>query len=99
MTTQTGPQLKTVLMGTTCRNKRRQGGRGSGSSLARALCVPADIPAPHTAQTHPQPLHQGTQGVGVAGGSRIVLAVLSTFDGMTGFNNLPLSPANAQVPP
>lgn len=47
----------------------------------------------------PSASQQGTQGVGVAGGSRIVLAVLSTFDGMTGFNNLPLSPANIQVPP
>lgn len=59
-----------------------------------------DNPAPCTAQSHPQPPQQ-QQGTGVraAGGSRIVLAVLSTSDGMTGFNNLPLSPANTQVPP
>lgn len=35
----------------------------------------------------------------MTGGSRIVLAVLSTLDGMAGFNNLPLSPANIQMPP
>lgn len=83
MTTQTGPQLKAVLLGKPCRGKRRL-----GSSLARALWVPLDIPAHPTAQTHPQPpqQQQGTQDVRAAGASRTVLAVLSTFHGMTGFS-------------
>lgn len=72
--------------------KHAETGAGREARAQAALWVPVDIPAPHTAQTHPQPpqQQQGTLGVRVAGGSRIVLDVLSTFDGMTGFNNLRL---------
>lgn len=90
MTTQTGPQLKNM-------QKPEEAGR-LGLQWLIGTGSPVDNPAAHTAQTQPQPPHQ-QQGTRVTGGSRIVLAVLSTLDGMAGFNNLPLSPANIQVPP
>lgn len=89
MTTQTGPQLKAVLLGKPCREKRRlELWWLLGSSLAWALWVPLDIPAPLTAQTHPQPpISKRGHKMRAAGASRTVLAVLSTFHGMTGFNS------------
>lgn len=77
MTTQTGAQLKA-----------EEAGRQLWQFLGMGSRVPLDPPAPLTAQTHPQPPQhqQETQDVRAAGGIRIVLAVLSPFDGMTGFN-------------